>query len=83
LGRLPPLASYRSRKRQLVQQFGLTPLGIELSGQDAVSQGFFKGFKQVSIEWDVWSGFIVVAKNKRAEPLVLQISSYLNDPGAI
>lgn len=35
------------------------------------------GERTVGLEWDIWSGFIVVAKDSESETLVRQIAEYL------
>ncbi|MFC6633707.1 hypothetical protein [Microbulbifer taiwanensis] len=72
-----PLEKYNETKSSLVKKFGLFPFGITIYGLDEVFQCYIRGLKRVGIEWDVWSGFIVVAKSKRAENLVINMARHL------
>ncbi|WP_444921773.1 hypothetical protein ACJJID_05190 [Microbulbifer sp. CnH-101-G] len=72
-----PLDNYKETKRALVKKFELCPFGITIYGLDEVFQSYMRGFKRVGIEWDVWSGFTIVAKSKRAENLVINMARYL------
>ncbi len=74
-----PSELYKSKKKELAKKFGLIPFGITIYGLDEAFQTFIKGFKRIGIEWDNWSGFIIVAKNKRSENLVKEIGQYLEE----
>jgi hypothetical protein len=74
-----PSESYTSMKKEIADKFGLLPFGITINGLDEVFQTFIKGFKRIGIEWDIWSGLIIVAKNKKSETLVEEISKYLEE----
>lgn len=68
---------YLPTRKEIVKQFGLFPLGITINTPDEAFRTYIKGFKRIGIEWDWASGFIVVAKNSRAEPLIQEIGHYL------
>ncbi|WP_444957071.1 hypothetical protein [Microbulbifer sp. ZKSA002] len=72
-----PLEKYKETKRALVKEFGLYPFGVTTYGLDEAFQSYIRGLKRIGIEWDVWSGFTIVAKNKRAENIVITMAKYL------
>ena len=72
-----PAESYKSQKKALAKKFGLLPIGITVNGPDEAFQTFAKGLKRIGIEWDIWSGFSVVAKSESAEELVKEIGQHL------
>ncbi len=74
-----PSESYTSMKKEIADKFGLLPFGITVNGLDEVFQTFIKGFKRIGIEWDIWSGLIIVAKNRKSETLVEKIGKYLEE----
>lgn len=63
--------------REVVGEFELKGNGKEVHGLDEVFCDYFRGSQVVGIEWDNWSGFIVVAKNEDAESLVREIGRFL------
>lgn len=67
---------YKAAKKKLAKEFGLFPLGFTIGTPDEVFQTLFRGRKRIGIEWDIWSGFIVVAKNTHSEILVREIAKY-------
>jgi hypothetical protein len=69
---------YRDVCSELVASFHLVPLGTAVG--DLVSlvfQDYSCGSKVVGLEWDNWSGFMVVAKTPESEPLVQTIAKWL------
>ena len=67
---------YKPAKKKISKHFGLLPLGITINGSGEAFQTFFRGRKRIGIEWDVWSGLIIVAKNEKSEDLVHRISEF-------
>ena len=67
---------YKVTKKKLAKRFGLFPLGLTIGTPDEVFQTLFRGRKRIGIEWDIWSGFTVVAKNTHSETLVREIAEY-------
>ena len=61
----------------VVSEFGLKPIGSKISGLDEIFQDFTAGAEIIGLEWDIWSGYIVKAKSKSAEPLARKIASYV------
>ena len=54
---------YKPAKKAISKQFGLIHFGVTINGSDEAFQNFLKGSKRIGIEWDIWSGLIIVAKN--------------------
>jgi len=50
-------------------------MNIDTPGE--VFKVYIKGLRVISLEWEPDAGFVVVAKNKRAEPLLHKIANYL------
>jgi hypothetical protein len=69
---------YSKITKSVVAEFDLEPASAKTSGLDEVFQDFKKGSEVVSLEWDNWSGYIVNAKTKSAEPLVRKIAGYIS-----
>lgn len=82
IGNLPSDA-YSAKKKEIVKKFGLIPFGITIAGLDEIFKTYIKGFSRIGIEWDIWSGLIIVAKNKRAESLIWDIGRYFEEKGEI
>ena len=74
-----PSERYTIQKKKIAKEFRLIPFGITINGLDETFQTYIRGLNRVGIEWDIWSGFIVVAKNKGAETLVKEICCYLEE----
>lgn len=70
--------SYKKITSDVVAKFGLEVAGAKTSGLDEVFQEFKRGNDVVGLEWDNWSGYIVNAKTKTAEPLVCEIAGYIS-----
>ncbi len=69
---------YKKITSEVVIQFHLEVAGGKTSGLDEVFQDFKSGNDIVGLEWDNWSGYIVNAKTKSAEPLVREIAGYIS-----
>lgn len=71
-------AEYRRCSRLLAKRFRLHPTGNLIVGLDEVFQDYTDGKgRTVGLEWDIWSGYIIVAKNRRAEPLVTAMGQWM------
>ncbi|WP_413665446.1 hypothetical protein ACG1BZ_09735 [Microbulbifer sp. CNSA002] len=70
---------YNPAKKRIAKEFGLVPISVTVFGPDESFQTFYKRGMKLSIEWDTWSGLIFVAKNCRAEKLVLEIAGYCEE----
>ena len=73
---MPPLA-YRFVRWRLCKEFNLKKAGDYIQGLDEKFQDFSGVDGKVSIEWDNWSGFMVIALDSESEPLVEKIGSWL------
>ena len=62
---------------RIVNKFGLSPAGELIVGLDEMFRDYADGPNVIGLEWDNWSGFIVVAKNADAETLVRSIAEFL------
>ena len=74
-----PLESgdYAKIRQQLIKKFALKSIDEAVVGFDEIFQDFYHGDVVIGIEWDIWSGFVVVAKNPEAEELVKKIGCSL------
>ena len=64
--------------KRTAKEFGLNPVGELMIGPDAMFQDYTDDISVIGIEWDVWSGLIVVAKNQQSEGLVARVADYLS-----
>jgi hypothetical protein len=62
---------------RIVNKFNLSPAGELIVGLDEMFRDYTDGKNVIGLEWDNWSGFIVVAKNADAEALVRSIAEFL------
>ncbi|WP_372763172.1 hypothetical protein [Pseudoalteromonas sp.] len=72
-----PSGKYSKVTKAIVSEFSMEVAGVKTRGLDEVFQDFKKGNEVVGLEWDNWSGYIVNAKVKSAEPLVREIAGYI------
>jgi len=68
---------YSELKQNLKNKFNLKDKTQTITGFDEVFQELFNKDGQVSIDWDIWGGFLVTALNRESEPLVNKIKEYL------
>ncbi len=68
---------YQQMTQLVVSQFQLEPVGEPASGPQERFQEFQHQRKVISLEWDFWSGYTVVAKTESAENLVRKIAAYI------
>ena len=68
---------YQMITRAVGEQFQLVPVGELVSGLEERFQDFQHQRKVVGLEWDIWSGYIVIAKTTSAEKLVRKIAAYI------
>lgn len=74
-----PSLAYRFVRWRLCRQFELTKASDYVKGLDEKFQSFASAQGKVSIDWDNWSGFTVVALDTPSEPLLLNIKSWLQN----
>ena len=70
-------SEYGGLVKGIVNRFNLIKAGKKTVGLDEMFQDYKLNEYIVGLEWDNWSGFIVVAKTKESETLVTEISQYL------
>jgi hypothetical protein len=71
-------ADYAAACRSLADTFGLAPVGTPAIGPDQMFWDFQRNEQIVGLDWDIWMGFMVVAKTEGAEPLVREIAALLS-----
>jgi hypothetical protein len=64
--------------QSIVKEFELIPHSELTQGLDERFQDFILNHSIIGLEWDIWSGYIVNAKNSEAEILVEQIANYIS-----
>lgn len=68
---------YAAVCKELVERCRLVPLEKEIEGPDEIFRDYSRDDATVGLEWDCWSGFTVVAKDARSDPLAREIATYL------
>ena len=71
-------AAYATVCRTLSKSFGLEPEGELIDGFDVMFQDYVHGRNLIGLEWDVWKGFMAVAKSADTEPLIQAIAEWLS-----
>jgi hypothetical protein len=70
---------YVKLTKEIKESFNLHEASILVHGFDETFQDFKLDNKIVGLEWDIWSGYIVVAKNTEAEPLAEEIAIFIDN----
>lgn len=65
----------------VIAHFALMPVGPATGAVDVAWREYAAGSCRVSLDWDPWLGFQVVALAPAAEPLVERIAAFLADGG--
>ena len=68
---------YPELSATVASEFNLTPVGDLITGHDEMFRDYTDGSFHIGLEWDNWSGFIVVAKTPESEPLGESIGAFL------
>ncbi|RPI58578.1 MAG: hypothetical protein EHM48_10005 [Planctomycetaceae bacterium] len=71
---------YKSVCNVIVSKFGLkekSAINVDPLGE-IVFQEFESDGKTISLDWDIWSGFMVTASTSQAEELVQQIETFID-----
>lgn len=68
---------YSSITKSVANQFQLKPAGKLVIGLDELFQNYQHAEKIIGLEWDNWSGYIVVAKTESSENLATEIASFI------
>ena len=73
-----PSLLYWWYKRRIIKKFDLKAVTSIVEDLDVKFQTFQSenGYK-ISLEWDTWSGFSIVALNKESEKLVMNILKFM------
>ncbi|MCL1044915.1 MULTISPECIES: hypothetical protein [Shewanella] len=69
---------YHKITQSVVKEFNLISHSELTQGLDETFQDFILNQSIVGLEWDIWSGYIVNAKNTDAEALVDKIANYIS-----
>jgi hypothetical protein len=72
-----PSGSYATICGEIIATFQLVPHVPLIVGFDGIYGEHRRDEQIVGLDWDVWCGFTVTAKNEAAEPLVREIAEYL------
>jgi len=72
-----PARCYADVRNDRSEAPGLIPENEVVIVMEASFQNFRRGDAIVGLEWDIWTGFIVVASVIEAEGLVCEIANYL------
>jgi hypothetical protein len=77
---LPRVAStdYPAVCRSIADAFGLTPVGDIIIGPEQMFWDIGRGGQVVSLDWDIWMDFMVMAKSEASEPLLQDIATWLS-----
>jgi hypothetical protein len=70
-------ADYPALCRGIADALGLSPNGEVVIGPEQMYWDFRRGDQVVGLDWDIWMGFMVVAKSEASEPLVRDIAAWL------
>ena len=69
--------NYIKITKEIVKEFSLEPDTEKTSGLDEVFQDYKINNMNIGLEWDIWSGYIVCAKNIKSEPLATKIAIFI------
>lgn len=73
-----PGEAYSTICQEVATALQLEPMGTLVTDfASTLFQDYRRGSQVVGLEWDNWSGFIVVAKTPESEPLVEAIAEWL------
>jgi hypothetical protein len=68
---------YPETCRGIADALGLAPVGEIIIGPEQMFWDFQRGSQVVGLDWDIWMGFMAVAKSVDSEPLVRDIAAWL------
>lgn len=76
---LPGVAAvdYPEVCRGVADAFDLAPVGGILIGPEQMSWDFQRRDQVVGLDWDIWMGFMAVAKSETSESLLREIAAWL------
>ncbi|TWX57790.1 hypothetical protein [Colwellia hornerae] len=70
-------SDYAKITKSVVAEFKLSPHTELIKGLDEAFQDFTFNQSIIGLEWDIWSGYTVNAKNSEANSLVEKIATYI------
>ncbi len=68
---------YEKITLRITKQFNLIALKNKISTPDTIFQTYSNERYTINLEWDNWSGYIIVAKNIESEKLIDEIYNWL------
>lgn len=68
---------YHALCQLLAGAFHVRPVTKLIVGLDEIFQDYTDGTYTIGLEWDIWSGFMVVANSPDSEALVQKLAEYL------
>jgi hypothetical protein len=68
---------YPSMCRAIVDVFALTQDGELVIGPDQMFWNWRRGEHVIGLDWDIWMGFMLVAKSTASESLVHEVAIWL------
>lgn len=71
-------SAFRGLVARVAERFELVPAGPATVGLDVAFREYAAGPHRVSLEWDIWMGFQVVALSPDSEALVERIAGFLD-----
>ena len=71
------IATYLVLCGMIVEHYKLTTTEHLIVGLDEIFQDWQRGDDRIGLDWDIWSGFMVVAKTIGSENLVVEIGDWL------
>ena len=70
---------YSKITNEVVRRFELEAESDITKGLDEVFQSFRLNDKVIGLEWDIWSGDCVNARDSNAESLAKEVANYIDD----
>ena len=71
------IKDYLKLTKEIVKEFNLEPVGDLIHSFDDTFQDYKLNNFLIGLEWDIWSGYIVVAKSVESEKLAKDIAKLL------
>ena len=68
---------YLKTTKEIVKEFNLEPVGELIHGLDETFQDYKLNNLLIGLEWDIWSGYIVVARTIESENLAREIATFI------
>jgi hypothetical protein len=70
-------STYKKWCKAIINEFNVKPIGIKISTFDEIFQDYIIGINKIGIEWDNWSGLIIVDKSCNSEKLIRKIAKFI------